>query len=415
MRRTRNVLIAAAVVAAIFGIDALIQHRPAAATQYSWAPSAPQPQGRGTPLPSPQAQDGWHRAAVDGSPRIQIAILLDTSGSMDGLIDQTRREIWDTVTTLTRASRDGKKPKIDLALYKYGIVDHPETGYVQQVAPFTDALDLLSARLMELQTTGSEEYCGQVIHDAVNDLGWSTNPDDMKMIFIAGNESFDQGPFRPHAAIAEARAKGITVTTIHCGPEDQAVTEGWRQAAVAGAGQALQINHNEAVVQIAAPQDKEIMELGDELEKTYVPYGAAGVANASTRGAQVQQQKALKTYASSTIARNEVCNGLDDGCEGLIDNRGWDLVSANAAGTDVGALPGLPDSVKAMTPEQRKAWLDAQKAKRDQLQARIHELGIERDRFVAQARQKAAGAGTAGQAMIGSVRQQAVGTRWSFQ
>jgi hypothetical protein len=352
---------------------------------------------------------------VDGSPRIQVAILLDTSGSMDGLIDQTRRELWDTVTTLTRARRDGRKPKIDLALYKYGISDHPETGYIQQIAPFTDSLDLFSARLMALQTTGSEEYCGQVIHDAVQDLEWSGSPDDMKMIFIAGNESFDQGPFRPLRAIAEARAKGIVVNTIHCGPEEQAVAEGWRQAAVAGSGQGIQIDHNQAVVQIAAPQDAEIARLGDELQKTFVPYGQQGQANASQRDAQARRAKSLNNYAASTVVQVELCNGLDDDCDSAGDNRGWDLVSANAAGADVSALAGVPESVRKMSPEQRKNWLDGQKGKRDQLQSRIHELGLERDKYVAEARQKATGTSTAGQAMIGSIRRQSAGSSWSFE
>ena len=43
-----------------------------------------------------------------GEERIQLAILLDTSNSMDGLIGQAKSQLWKVVNELARARRNGK-------------------------------------------------------------------------------------------------------------------------------------------------------------------------------------------------------------------------------------------------------------------------------------------------------------------
>src|SRR5262245_28182741 len=54
---------------------------------------------------------------------VQIAILLDTSSSMDGLINQARSHLWGMVDELGKATRivDGKlrTARVELALYEY--------------------------------------------------------------------------------------------------------------------------------------------------------------------------------------------------------------------------------------------------------------------------------------------------------
>jgi hypothetical protein len=44
-----------------------------------------------------------------------------------------------------------------------------------------------------LRTNGGSEYCGAVIRDASMNLKWDDNNQSMKLIYIAGNEPFDQG------------------------------------------------------------------------------------------------------------------------------------------------------------------------------------------------------------------------------
>src|SRR5690606_28713382 len=128
------------------------------------------------------------------NPKIQAAILLDVSGSMDGLIDQAKAQLWNMVNTMGQTRCDSKAPEIEIALYEYGRSSNDENaGYVKQLSPFGANLDEISQQLFSLQTHGGAEYCGQVIYTSLHDLKWDTAANVYKVIFIAGNEDFLQG------------------------------------------------------------------------------------------------------------------------------------------------------------------------------------------------------------------------------
>ena len=100
-------------------------------------------------------------------PLVQVAVLLDTSNSMDGLINQARTQLWKIVNELVSAEKSGSKPAIEVALYEYGNSSLArETGWLRLVVPFTTDLDLVARELFALKTNGGDEYCGQVIKDA---------------------------------------------------------------------------------------------------------------------------------------------------------------------------------------------------------------------------------------------------------
>ncbi|MCB0844103.1 MAG: VWA domain-containing protein, partial [Bacteroidetes bacterium] len=126
---------------------------------------------------------------------IQSAHLLDGSGSMDGLIEKAKAQLWNIVNQLSDARYEDEYPNLHISLYIYG-GDHLsyESGYVKQLTPFTSDLDLISEELFALTTNGGEEYCGQVIKASLDELEWSSSPKDLKLVFIAGNEPFSQGP-----------------------------------------------------------------------------------------------------------------------------------------------------------------------------------------------------------------------------
>src|SRR5688572_26515942 len=172
--------------------------------------------------PNPQQQQQQQRPHVDAQgkriPKVQIAILLDNSGSMGGLINQARTEIWKVVNEFATAKQRGVRPRLEIALYEYG-------DGVRRLQPFTTELDRVSEKLFGIGVRGGDEHCGQVIQAATNELEWSGDPDDLKLIYIAGNEPFTQGPVKPAVAIEAAKRKGITVNPIHCGGDDAS----WKQ------------------------------------------------------------------------------------------------------------------------------------------------------------------------------------------
>ena len=114
---------------------------------------------------------------------VQLAILLDTSNSMDGLIEQTKTQLWKIVNEMARSKRDGKSINLYVALYEYGNDGlSAEEGFVRLVAPLTNDLDKISEELFKLQTNGGSEYCGTVISEAIKDLDWTKSTDEYKAV-----------------------------------------------------------------------------------------------------------------------------------------------------------------------------------------------------------------------------------------
>src|SRR3954471_19366582 len=93
--------------------------------------------------------------APQDKPLIQLALLLDTSNSMDGLIDQARSQLWTVVNHLAKTRKDGQTPRLEVALYEYGNDGlAADSGYVRQVLAFTEDLDSVSEKLFGLRTNG---------------------------------------------------------------------------------------------------------------------------------------------------------------------------------------------------------------------------------------------------------------------
>lgn len=355
---------------------------------------------------------GTALAAQDATPKIQIAILLDTSSSMDGLINQAREQLWKVVNTFATAKRDGKRPTLELALYEYGNDRlSVEGGYIRQVSPFTTNLDKVSEQLFALTTNGGSEFCGQVISKASEQLAWSDSPKDLKLIYVAGNEPFTQGPVRYQESVKAAIGKGIIVNTIHCGPEAAGARTGWKDAAALADGSFLSIDQNRAVVHVAAPQDAEIARLGAELNKTYVAYGRSGRDSAERQAKQDRNAEGMSAGAATqrAVAKSSA----------FYDNSDWDLVDAKKKGAvRLEAMPveALPEPMRGMKAEERTAYVEKLEKERGEIQKKIQALNQEREKHVQAELKKRAEAGpkTLDSALIESVRTQGEKAAFSF-
>lgn len=368
--------------AAVLAVSALLLGQPAPGTP----PARPAPP-YSAPAPVPRTDVAPIAKAEPGQPVIQIAVLLDTSGSMGGLLDQARSQLWNIVNRFSHAKRNGVAPQLQIALYAYGNTDPgANRSEIRQVLPFTTDLDLLSEHLFALSTSGGDEHCGEVIRDATTQLAWSREPDAMRLIFIAGNESFTQGPVDFEDAVKAARERGITVNTLHCGGYEEGISGKWKDAAVLADGSYLNIDHNQRVVEIPAPQDEEIARLGVELNRTYVAYGANGRAAQGRQAAQ--DRNSLGVSIANMVSRSVAKSS------GYYSNESWDLVDAAKKNqVDVASVPAedLPEPMRGLDAAGRKAWLEAREQERANLQQRIQALNAERQKFLAEARKQQAG------------------------
>jgi hypothetical protein len=272
---------------------------------------------------------------------------------MDGLIAQAKSQLWKIVNELARARKDGvgtgERPRLEIALYEYGKSTLPAgEGFIRMVLPFTTDLDRVSEELFRLNTIGGEEYCGRVISEATRSLAWSPRKEDLKLIFIAGNEPFSQGEVDYHRAVREASARGIVVNTIYCGDPNAGEAAGWRDGALLADGRFMSIDQDRAVAHVASPQDAEIARLGAALNDTYLPYGMQGSAGQARQMAQ--DANAQQAGIGSWIQRSATKASKSYG------NASWDLVDA-AKGRDPAADLGSRPAAKELHRERREEEL----------------------------------------------------------
>jgi hypothetical protein len=358
-----------------------------------------------------------------GKKKIKIALLLDTSNSMDGLIDQARAQLWKIVNELALAKCNNEKPDLEIALYEYGNDGlTEEKGFIRQVADFTNDLDLISEKLFSLKTNGGSEYCGYVISTASKQLAWNTATGDLQLMFIAGNESFEQCPVSSYvsakssgqdaaAACRLAKEKGIVVNTIYCGNYDQGISEGWKKGAVSTNGSYMSIEQDRKTVYIETPYDDKIAALNDKLNATYISYGLNGN---SKKANQIQQDKNASGYGNANSALRTISK-----ISGVYVTSQWDLVDASKQKKiELRKLDDseLPPELKGKTMEQKEEYIKVKTQERDEVVKEIAALSVKRNAYIVE---KSKTMGTADQSldavMIKAIRAAAAERNFVFE
>ncbi len=350
-------------------------------------------------------------AAFASEERIQLAILLDTSNSMDGLIAQAKSQLWKVVNELSRARRYNRRPVLQVALMEYGNDGLSEaSGYIRIVSDFTTDLDLISEELFGLSTNGGLEYCGEVVDRAAQELSWSNAGDSLKVIYIAGNEPFTQGDLSYRVADTRAVRRGIIVNTVFCGTFEEGVATLWKDGAARAGGRYMSIDQDEVVREVRTPWDDEIIRLGEELNGTYLGYGASGESSKARQEAQDTNAAAMGAPASveRSVAKAQAAYA----------NESWDLIDAlQSKQVTLGSLKDdqLPASMRGMTPAQREKYVQDMEKKREQIQAQINADNEKRRQYIAQQQKQGAEQNTLDQAILGSVRDEATQAGFAFE
>ncbi|MBT8264273.1 MAG: VWA domain-containing protein [Muriicola sp.] len=335
-------------------------------------------------------------------PTVKIALLLDTSNSMDGLINQAKSQLWDIVNQFAYAKcGNNSRPGLQIALYQYGNDNlASQEGYIQQVLGFSNDLDKISEKLFSLTTNGGEEYCGQVIYQSLRQLDWGKNPDDLKMIFIAGNEPFTQGKKDFRHAVLNAKEKDVIVNTIYCGDYSQGINTHWQEGALLSGGEYMAIDHNRQVVHIKTPYDEIIIDLNAQLNNTYVSYGTKGASRMALQDVQDSEAMAMEEAVAVKRAVSKSSS--------YYNNANWDLVDAsNEQDFDLASVKKetLPKSLREKSDVQIKKYLKEKKAERQRVQKEIQQVNAKRNEYLSQ--QQKNEAGELEQAMLKAIKKQA--------
>jgi len=317
--------------------------------------------------------------AVAEGPTIQIAILLDTSGSMDGLIDQARSRLWSVVNSLDSATFHGAKPRFEVALYEYGN-DRIDSGagHLRRVVGFTPELDTVSEALFSLTTYGGSEYAPLAIRRSLDELEWKQGEGVLRVVYVAGNESFDQGPAPWRQVLGNAAERGFVVNAIYCGDQGDYDATLWRDAATLAGGKFFAIDHNHVAAYVPAPQDEEIARLGAAINDTYVPYGADGMRGMENQRVQDDNNE---TYGMSSVVSRSITKSSS-----FYRNPSWDLVDALDEGTlELGKVSrdALPEALRELDGDALWAHIQSRSAERKAIQLLLGELRAEREGFLA--------------------------------
>ncbi len=344
-------------------------------------------------------------------PVVQMAILLDTSGSMSGLIEQAKMQLWKIVNEMATAKRGKRSPLLEVALYEYGKSSIPASkGYIKMLVPLTTDLDRISEELFKLRTNGGSEYCGMVIDKAVRELTWNKSNKEYKVIFIAGNEPFTQGSVDYKDSCRSAISNGIIVNTIFCGPFQTGVNTNWKDGADISDGSYMNIDHNRKIVHIKAPQDQEIIKLGKELNKTYISYGK--------KGAEMKERQKEQDLNAGSMSPGVMVQRSAAKASKQYRNTSWDLVDAEKEGTvkvEEIAVDELPAEMKNMSGDERKAYVKKKSKEREVIQKKIQELKKEREKFVKGKRIEMSKDKTLDDAIIGALKKQASKKKYKFE
>jgi Mg-chelatase subunit ChlD len=342
-----------------------------------------------------------------GKAKIEVVFVLDTTGSMSGLIQAAKEKIWSIASSMAQAEQ---APEI-----RVGLVAYRDRGddYVTRVSDLSTDLDSMYATLMDYRAQGGgdgPESVNRALHDAVHRISWDQSQDSYKVVFLVGDApphmDYQDEPRYPQI-LAEAASRGILVNAIQAGSAGDTARD-WQRIAELGGGEYFRVDPSGDAVAIATPFDKALADLSRVYDETRLYYGDAETLAEKER--KLAATKRLHESASvASRARRAAFNASASGEANLLG--GNDLVEDIASGrVDIQALDHdqLPEPLQAMSAEERQAVISDTAARRGQLKEQIRQLADKREAYLQSKVEESGGAGTSLDARIyGAVRKQA--------
>ncbi len=340
--------------------------------------------------PAVLAQDNPAARVKDvagGKAVIELVFVIDTTGSMGGLIEGAKQKVWSIVNEVMQTP---SKPEVRMGLVAFR--DHGD-AYVTQVTPITRNLDSVYNTLMAYRAEGGgdgPEDVRQALADGVHKVGWSPRSASVaQILFLVGDapphDDYGNEPDTVASALQAVQA-GILVNTIQCGSM-QGTDTAWKRISQAGEGQYFAIAQQGGVVAITTPFDAELSRLGTSVGRTYMAYGGGMMmmGGAAFRQGKLEDQKRME----ATIAKDAPAAAqADRAYNKAINARAYDdsdLIQGVENGTvKLGALKTseLPDELQKLTAEERQKVVAERIEERGKIRLRILELSKKREAFI---------------------------------
>jgi Mg-chelatase subunit ChlD len=319
-------------------------------------------------------------------PRIEVCFVLDTTGSMGGLIEGAKMKIWSIANQMVSA-----KPAPQLKIALLGYRDRGDE-YIVRRYDLSEDIDAVYANLQKFQAGGggdTPESVNQALDEAVNRIGWSPDRSVLKIVFLVGDSPphMDyQDDVKYQATCAAAVKKDLIINTVQCGANSE-TTRFWQEIAGLAEGKSVAISQSGDMQVVSTPMDRELADLNVAMGRTLTPYGAAP-SQKTVLAKQAAAEMAPPSAAADRLAYNASTGRAVQGGGDLVE----DLKAKRIALTDI-KKEELPVEMQGMTTEQKEAFLKAKEAERQKLQVRIAELLKLRQNYIQEQMRKQAGAG----------------------
>lgn len=327
-------------------------------------------------------------------PTMEMVFVLDTTGSMGGLLSGAKQRIWGIVNEVMQTS--------SLSSVKVGLVAYRDRGdqYITQVLPLTEDLDKVYSTLMDYKAAGGgdyEENVRRALADGVAKAGWSqSSPNHAQILFLVGDapphDYADEPDTLTTADLAVKR--GIIVNTIQCGTT-AATQQTWEAIARRGQGQYFLIPQNGGVETVSTPYDEQLTQLGTRLGGTYLAYGGgAGADGYSYRALRKEMADKVEfdvatRSAPSTAAERSVNKALNS--KAYIGDLLQDIENGSTKLASIKS-EDLPSELKELSAEDRTKEIEKRLAERSEIRKQILSLSKQRTEYIATDQKKRNGA-----------------------
>lgn len=314
-------------------------------------------------------------------PRVEAVFVLDTTGSMSGLIQAAKEKIWSIANTMASAQ---PAPEI-----RIGLVAYRDRGdaYVTQRVDLSADLDSTYAKLMDFRADGGgdgPESVNQALDEAVNMMSWSQDQNSYKVVFLVGDAPAHmdyQDDVKYPVTIAAAKQRGIVINAIQSGSNGETLHM-WQQIAQAGNGDYFQVANSGNGVAIATPFDRELAELSAKMDETRLYYGSEE-EKVKQRGKVAASDKLTAASSIESRARRAAFNVSKSGESNFLGE--GELVDDVASGrVDISTIneTDLPEPLQAMAPAARQAVIVEKAEQRQLLQTQIQEMAEKRSSYL---------------------------------
>ena len=346
---------------------------------------------------------------ADGAakPRVEVVFVIDTTGSMSGLIQAAKQKVWAIANTLATA-----RPTPEI---KMGLVAYRDRGdqYVTKHTKLTDDLDAVYADLMNYKAEGggdTPESVNQALYEAVTQQPWSTDAKTYRVIFLVG----DAPPHMNYAddvkypeTCRKAAAAGIVINAIQCGNIIAETAPFWTEIAQKSEGRYFRVEQSGSAIVASTPFDAPLAEASKKLDEGRVYYGDAAFQLKQADRARTAERIAAEAPAAAVATRASF-NAGEAGRRNFAGSQ--ELVTDVADGkVKLGDVKeeSLPENLRKMSPKEREEFVAQKLAERQKLQDQVKDLAAKRQKFMEEEAKKSAGKPSLDQGIFDSIKEQA--------